>query len=76
MFHPDFSLKFLTEISIQIFHEGCSPNACFPHTRAGEALAALVVNKLRGGVKVCAIKAPGFGDNRKAYLQDIAILYD
>ena len=40
----------------------------------GEALAALVVNKLRGGVKVCAIKAPGFGDNRKAYLQDLAIL--
>ena len=40
----------------------------------GEALAALVVNKLRGGLKVCAIKAPGFGDNRKAYLQDIAIL--
>ncbi len=33
-----------------------------------------MVNKLRGGVKVCAIKAPGFGDNRKAYLQDVAIL--
>ena len=40
----------------------------------GEALAALVVNKLRGGVKVCAVKAPGFGDNRKAILQDLAIL--
>jgi chaperonin GroEL len=39
-----------------------------------EALAALVVNKLRGGVKVCAMKAPGFGDNRKAALQDMAIL--
>jgi chaperonin GroEL len=40
----------------------------------GEALAALVVNKLRGGLKVCAVKAPGFGDNRKANLQDLAIL--
>merc|ERR1719421_1912531 len=39
-----------------------------------EALATLVVNKLRGGVKVCAVKAPGFGDNRKANLQDIAVL--
>jgi len=39
-----------------------------------EALATLVVNKLRGGIKVCAVKAPGFGDNRKAILQDIAIL--
>lgn len=40
----------------------------------GEALATLVVNKLRGGLKVCAIKAPGFGDRRKAMLEDIAIL--
>ena len=39
-----------------------------------EALATLIVNKLRGGVKICAVKAPGFGDNRKANLQDIAIL--
>lgn len=39
-----------------------------------EALATLVVNKLRAGIKVCAVKAPGFGDNRKATLQDIAIL--
>ena len=39
-----------------------------------EALATLVVNKLRAGVKICAVKAPGFGDNRKANLQDIAIL--
>jgi len=39
-----------------------------------EALATLVVNKLRGTIKVCAIKAPGFGDRRKAMLQDIAIL--
>ena len=40
----------------------------------GEALATLVVNKLRGGLKVAAIKAPGFGDRRKAMLQDIAVL--
>ena len=40
----------------------------------GEALATLVVNKLRGGLKVAAVKAPGFGDRRKAMLQDIAIL--
>lgn len=38
-----------------------------------EALATLVVNKLRGGIKICAVKAPGFGDNRKATLQDIAV---
>ncbi len=40
----------------------------------GEALATLVVNKLRGTLRVCAVKAPGFGDRRKAMLQDIAIL--
>lgn len=40
----------------------------------GEALATLVVNRLRAGLKVCAVKAPGFGDRRKAILQDIAIL--
>ncbi len=40
----------------------------------GEALATLVVNRLRGTIKVCAVKAPGFGDRRKAMLEDIAIL--
>jgi chaperonin GroEL len=40
----------------------------------GEALATLVVNRLRGGLKVAAVKAPGFGDRRKAMLQDVAIL--
>merc|ERR1719378_1551240 len=40
----------------------------------GEALAMLIVNKLRGGLKVAAVKAPGFGDNRKAVLQDLAVL--
>ena len=40
----------------------------------GEALATLVVNKIRGALKVAAVKAPGFGDRRKAMLEDIAIL--
>ena len=40
----------------------------------GEALATLVVNKLRGGLKICGVKAPGFGDRRKAMLEDIAVL--
>jgi chaperonin GroEL len=40
----------------------------------GEGLATLVVNKLRGGLKIAAVKAPGFGDRRKAMLEDIAIL--
>jgi len=39
-----------------------------------EPLATLILNKLRGGLKVCAVKAPAFGDNRKAMLNDIAIL--
>jgi len=38
-----------------------------------EALASLVVNKLRGGLKVCAVKSPGFGDNRRNTMQDIAV---
>jgi chaperonin GroEL len=40
----------------------------------GEALATLVVNKLRGGLKIAAVKAPGFGDRRKAMLEDLSIL--
>ena len=40
----------------------------------GEALATLVVNNMRGTIKVCAVKAPGFGDRRKAMLEDIAVL--
>ena len=40
----------------------------------GEALATLVVNKIRGTLNVCAVKAPGFGDRRKAMMEDIAIL--
>ena len=40
----------------------------------GEALATLVVNRLRGTINVCAVKAPGFGDRRKAMMEDIAVL--
>merc|ERR1712202_81413 len=40
----------------------------------GEALSTLVVNALRGGLKACAVKAPGFGDHRKAQMQDFAVL--
>jgi len=39
-----------------------------------EALATLVLNKLRGGLKVCAVKAPAFGDNRKAIMNDLAVI--
>ena len=51
-----------------------SHHQCHAWTSAGEALATLVVNKLRGILNVVAIKAPGFGDRRKALLQDIAIV--
>src|SRR3546814_4847349 len=51
-----------------------SSDVCSSDLIEGEALATLVVNKLRGGLKVAAVKAPGFGDRRKAMLEDIAIL--
>jgi chaperonin GroEL len=67
------NLRELIPLLEQVAHSG-RPLLVVAEDVEGECLAALVVNRLRGALKVCAVKAPGFGDRRKAIMEDIAVL--